>query len=438
MERAVQLLVELAGAEAVDNGYDCVEGITGRETITLRVSRTNDLLGMELDSKEIARCLESIELQVDQENDNTLLVTPPSFRVDLDREVDLIEEVARLQGYNEIPTAMPMVPMSFPEQQPGLEIRKKLSAMLVSQGFFEAVNYSFVDENYFDQLNLEENDPVRRAVALLNPLSEDQGIMRTLMLPSLLQNISRNTSRQNNDIKMFEIGKVFHPVESEPLPDENMRVAGVISGRRYPGASLLHFGNPAVDIYDCKGTVEAILQEVRIAKAVNLEVSNESNAAPIYIQPDSYIVYRAGDKLLGYMGKIDTDVLKSFGIKQDVFFFDLDLDLITELKPEPKSFKQLPKFPSVKWDIALIVPDSVASGDLLTAIDDAGEALVESAEIFDVYRGDAIEAGNKSVAISLIYRSVEQTLDDKTVDKVHQRLIKMLEERFQGKLREAV
>ncbi len=438
MERAVQLLVELAGAEAVDNGYDCVEGITGRETITLRVSRTNDLLGMELDSKEIARCLESIELQVDQENDNTLLVTPPSFRVDLDREVDLIEEVARLQGYNEIPTAMPMVPMSFPEQQPGLEIRKKLSAMLVSQGFFEAVNYSFVDENYFDQLNLEENDPVRRAVALLNPLSEDQGIMRTLMLPSLLQNISRNTSRQNNDIKMFEIGKVFHPVESEPLPDENMRVAGVISGRRYPGASLLHFGNPAVDIYDCKGPVEAILQEVRIAKAVNLEVSNESNAAPIYIQPDSYIVYRAGDKLLGYMGKIDTDVLKSFGIKQDVFFFDLDLDLITELKPEPKSFKQLPKFPSVKWDIALIVPDSVASGDLLTAIDDAGEALVESAEIFDVYRGDAIEAGNKSVAISLIYRSVEQTLDDKTVDKVHQRLIKMLEERFQGKLREAV
>ncbi|UCD66081.1 MAG: phenylalanine--tRNA ligase subunit beta [Deltaproteobacteria bacterium] len=438
MERAVQLLVELAGAEAVDNGYDCVEGITGRETITLRVSRTNDLLGMELDSKEIARCLESIELQVDQENDNTLLVTPPSFRVDLDREVDLIEEVARLQGYNEIPTAMPIVPMSFPEQQPGLEIRKKLSAMLVSQGFFEAVNYSFVDENYFDQLNLEENDPVRRAVALLNPLSEDQGIMRTLMLPSLLQNISRNTNRQNNDIKMFEIGKVFHPVEGEPLPDENMRVAGVISGRRYPGASLLHFGNPAVDIYDCKGTVEAILQEVRIAKAVNLEVSNESNAAPIYIQPDSYIVYRAGDKLLGYMGKIDTDVLKSFGIKQDVFFFDLDLDLITELKPEPKSFKQLPKFPSVKWDIALIVPDSVASGDLLTAIDDAGEALVESAEIFDVYRGDAIEAGNKSVAISLIYRSVEQTLDDKTVDKVHQRLIKMLEERFQGKLREAV
>ena len=217
-----------------------------------------------------------------------------------------------------------------------------------------------------------------------------------------------------------------------------MRVAGVMSGRRNPGASLLHFGNSSVDIYDCKGTVEAILQEVRIAKAVNLEAGNESNAAPIYIQPDSYMVFRAGNKHLGYLGKIETDVLKSFGIKQSVFFFDLDLDLITELKPEPKSFKQLPKFPSVNWDIALIVSDSVASGDLLTAIEDAGEALVESAEIFDVYRGDAIDAGHKSVAISLTYRSAEQTLDDKTVDKVHQRLIKMLEERFQGKLREAV
>jgi len=225
MERAVQLLVEIAGAEAVDNGYDCGAGSTERQTIKLRVSRNNDLLGMELDSMEITRLLESIELMVTQADDDTLLVTPPGFRVDLEREVDLIEEVARLQGYNEIPTSMPVVPMSFPEQQPGLELRKKLAAMLVSQGFYEAINYSFVDENHFDRLKLDDNDPIRNAVALLNPLSEDQKIMRTMMLPSLLQNLSRNTSRQNNDIRLFEIGKVFHPVAVEPLPNENMRVA---------------------------------------------------------------------------------------------------------------------------------------------------------------------------------------------------------------------
>jgi len=437
MERAVQLLVELAGAEVVDNGYDCISGIEPREAIRLRVSRTNDLLGLQLDADEVQRCLESIELEVSQTDENTLQVTPPSFRVDLEREVDLIEEIARLQGYNEIPTTMPIVPMSFPDQQPGLELKKKLAATLVSQGFFEAINYSFVDENYFDYLNLEENDPVRRAVELLNPLSEDQKIMRTMMLPSLLQNISRNTSRQSNDIRLFEIGKVFHPLAGEPLPRENIRLAGVVSGRRHPDASLLHFGNTPVDIYDSKGIVETILQDVRLAKSVDIEFANESNTAPRYIRPDSYIVFKAGDNILGCLGRIDKGVLKNFGIKQDVFFFDLDLDLISGLRPEPKSFKKLPKFPSVNWDIAFVVPDTVASGELLKAIDNAKEKLVESAQIFDIYRGDGVDEGCKSVAISLTYRSTKQTLDDKTVNKVHQRLIKMLEDKFQGKLRDA-
>jgi phenylalanyl-tRNA synthetase beta chain len=437
MERAVQLLVEIAGAEAVDNGYDCVDGIAERVTLKLRVSRTNDLLGLELDSTDISRFLESIELQVTQEDDDTLLVTVPSFRVDLEREVDLIEEVARLQGYNEIPTSMPVVPMSFPEQQPGLELRKKLAAMLVSQGFYEAINYSFVDENYFELLKLEENDPIRNAITLLNPLSEDQKIMRTMMLPSLLQNLSRNTSRQNNDIRLFEIGKIFLPVVGEELPNEDMRVAGLLSGRRHPGSSLLHFETAPVDVYDCKGIVEAILQEVRLSKAVSTVFKNEATAVPSYIQPDSYIVFQVEDKMLGVLGKIDTEVLKGFGIKQDVFFFDLDLDMIIELDLEPISFRQLPKFPSVDRDIALVVPEAVAAGELLSAIDNASESLVESVEIFDVYRGDSVGAGKKSVAITLIYRSAEQTLDDNTVNKLHQRLIKMLEKDFQGKLRDA-
>jgi phenylalanyl-tRNA synthetase beta chain len=437
MERAVQLLVEIAGAELVDNGYDCVDGIAERLTIKLRVSRTNDLLGLELDAAEISRFLESIELKVTQDDDDTLLVTVPSFRVDLEREVDLIEEVARLQGFNEIPTTMPVVPMSFPEQQPGLELRKKLAAMLVSQGFYEAINYSFVDENYFDRLNFADDDPIRNAVTLLNPLSEDQKIMRTMILPGLLQNLSRNTSRQNNDIRLFEIGKVFHPVEDELLPNENMRVAGVLSGRRHPGSSLLHFETTGVDIYDCKGIVEAILQEVRLSKAASSVSRNDTNDVPSYIQPDSYIVFQVGETMLGTLGKIDTKVLKAFGIKQDVFFFDLDLDMIIGLEPELKSFRQLPKFPSVDRDIALVVSEAVEAGKLLSAIESARETLVESVEIFDVYRGDSVGSGNKSVAISLTYRSKEQTLDDNTVNKVHQRLIKMLEKDFQGKLREA-
>jgi len=176
---------------------------------------------------------------------------------------------------------------------------------------------------------------------------------------------------------------------------------------------------------------------VRLSKAASTVFRNEISTVPPYIQPDSYIVFQAGDKQLGVLGKIHTEVLKAFGIKQDVFFFDLDLDMITELRPEQKAFRQLPKFPSVDRDIALVVPEAVAAGEMLSAIGKAREALVESVEIFDVYRGDSVGTGNKSVAITLTYRSAEQTLDDNTVNTVHQRLIQMLEKDFQGKLRDA-
>ena len=392
---------------------------------------------MQLSSAEITRCLESIELQVTMSDDYTLAVTPPSFRIDLEREVDLVEEVARLQGFNEIPTAMPMVPMSFPEQERGLGLRKELAAMLTSQGFSEAINYSFVDQSYFDSLKLAGDDPNRQVVALLNPLSEDQNIMRTMMLPSLLQNIQRNTSRQNNDIRLFEIGKVFHPTAETELPNENMRVAGVMSGRRHPASSLLYYGPEAVDFYDGKGIVESIFDVLRVPEVREAGGTTESANIPVYLQADSYLRFEAGGRSVGYLGKVDTDVLRSFGIKQDVFFFDLDMDVITGLEPAPKVYTSLPKYPSVKWDIALVVPEKVPSGDLVDSIIRAGETLVESTEIFDVYRGKGIEANHKSIALSITYRSAEQTLDDPTVNKVHQRLIKMLETSFEGRMREA-
>jgi phenylalanyl-tRNA synthetase beta chain len=261
--------------------------------------------------------------------------------------------------------------------------------------------------------------------------------MRTLVIPSLLQNIQRNTSRQNNDIRLFEIGKVFHPTGETTLPVENMRLAGVLSGRRNPASSLLHYGSETVDLYDCKGAVEEIFRELRVPNVEKKGIFDSNVDAPAYLLPETYISFESSGRIVGYMGKVDSGVLKSFGIKQDVFLFDLDVDVLTDLEPQPKNYVSLPKYPAVKWDIALIVPEKVPSGSLLEAINNAGESLVETAEIFDIYRGKGIDQGHKSVALSITYRSAEQTLDDPTVNKVHQRLIKMLEERFGGKMREA-
>ncbi|MBE9520023.1 MAG: phenylalanine--tRNA ligase subunit beta, partial [Proteobacteria bacterium] len=236
---------------------------------------------------------------------------------------------------------------------------------------------------------------------------------------------------------LFEIGKVFHPIAESELPNENMRLAGVMSGRRHPASSLLYYGPEAVDINDCKGTVESIFHELRVPDVSKTDATAEAAKIPVYLQADFYLRFEAGGKFVGHLGKVDNDVLKSFGIKQDVFFFDLDVDVITALEPEPKVFAPLPKYPSVKWDIALVVPEKVPSGDLLDSIKSSGETLVESTEIFDVYRGKGIEKGYKSVALSITYRSAEQTLDDPTVNKVHQRLIKMLETGFEGRMRDA-
>ncbi|MFO7606422.1 MAG: phenylalanine--tRNA ligase subunit beta, partial [Desulfurivibrionaceae bacterium] len=239
LERAVELIVELAGGVAVPVGVDLKEGSPENSPIDLRVRRCNDLLGLDLGARQIADYLESIEIDADPVGEETLKVTPPGFRVDLEREVDLFEEVARLVGYNEIPVTLPHVPLSFADRDPAREIRKEVAAIMTAQGYNEAINYSFVSERHYDMLGLAPDHSARRNVRLLNPLAEDQSIMRTMLLPGILENLKRNVNHQRPDIKLFEVGKVFHPTDSE-LPDEEMRLVAVISGKRNPDSPPLH------------------------------------------------------------------------------------------------------------------------------------------------------------------------------------------------------
>jgi phenylalanyl-tRNA synthetase beta chain len=245
MERAVQLMADLAGGEIVPGGVDFREGLVDPAPITLRGGRTRALLGMDLTLDRIAGALGSIEIEAERIGDDTLLVTPPSFRVDLEREIDLIEEVARIVGYNLLPTTLPMVPMNFSEPDPFRMLRKKVANTLISLGFYEAINYSFVAPQHADLLGLAVDDVRRQSVHLLNPLAEDQSVLRTMLLPGLLENLRRNVNHQSHDVRLFEIGKVFHPCETPPenslesgQPVEPFRLAAIISGRRYPGASL--------------------------------------------------------------------------------------------------------------------------------------------------------------------------------------------------------
>ncbi len=438
MERAVSLMVELAGAQLESNGVDEYPGRRVSLVLELRVRKVCDLLGMELSDDKIAQYLKSIEFTVEHGQDGILHVTVPSFRVDIEREVDLVEEISRLVGYNDIPTTLPHINMDYPQRDSLRSLRQDISTLLSCKGFTEAINYSFVSEKHADLLSLPENDTRRKVTRLLNPLTEDQSVMRTMILPGLLENIRHNINHQTPDISLFEIGKIFIQHESNVQPEERIQLCAVMSGRRNPGALPLYFSDNNADVFDLKGLVQAMFAKLNIqGNSGDITFNPAIDSAQPYCQESFSLQVMDGDILLGMLGKITDTTAKNFNIKQDVYFLEMDLSAVNELPRAKKVFNPLPRYPSVKRDIALVVPEGVAAGDLLQTVQDLNVENVESTELFDVYRGKPIQEGMKSVALSVTYRSREKTLDDETVDIFHNKIVNSLMSRFGGRYRES-
>ncbi len=441
MDRAVQLLCELAGGTAELAGHDVYPGRQPRRVLPLRVSRACSLIGVDLDAGKIAALLESIGIRCTRENDDTLQVEPPSLRIDIEREADLIEEIARLHGYNNIPVSLPQVSLSYPEQDQGRLKRAAICERLTAVGFSEAINYSFSSERYPDILQLPEDDARRRFVRLLNPLSEEQGIMRTSLLPGLLENVDRNIRFQMTSAKLFEIGKVFIATGQATLPNENTRLAGVLTGNRHGSNSPLHFKEQDVDILDAKGAVEYILAQMRLNLPGSPDRVEFRIPAPGEVErfatPGEFLLICRQDAIVGCLGRVRPEVLRGFGIKHDVYFFDIDFDVLCTLPSSPKSFAALPVYPSVKRDMALVVPAAIAAGEMILAIRNSRDPLIEDVTIFDVYQGKNIKSGYKSVAISVVFRSATKTLTEKNVEKSNRKIVDLLTDKFGASLRDA-
>lgn len=432
LERATKLIVECCGAELVDAGVDCNYGVTSPPPINLRASQTCKRLGTSLTIDEIAALLARIGITASHLDPDTLQVTVPSFRVDLEREIDLIEEVARLKGYNAILPTLPAVPMSFSSQDPSLILRRKVADIMVALGAFEAINYSFSAARYSSLLGLAADDRLREQVAIVNPLADDQGVMRTMLLPGLLENIRHNLNRQTNDIGLFEIGKVFWPRTGQELPCEAIRLGAVFSGRPGIGAPMLHYGDRTFDIYDLKGVVEILLSQLGIKDAQ----FNKTDSAPSYADHDEWLTVTLPAGQIGAFGKLTQPTLKGFGLKQAVYSLDFDLELLSTLSIAGPVFTPLSKFPSVSWDLAVLIPEEIGAGAIVQAIMEKNFPLLDHIEIFDVYRGKNISAGMKSVALSITYHSDEKTLDDKTVGHIHEQVVDLICTLFKGQLRE--
>lgn len=417
LDRAASLVVETAGGELLRGSIDVYPKKIKPREITLRVSRTNALLGSSLTKAEISSILKSARLGVRGKGNNALLCVVPTYRVDLEREIDLIEEVARVYGYDRIEART----ISHLDLDQPLETRSmadRLREILAGGGFVEALNGSMHDEF---RARLGGAEPVR----LLNPLGIEMAFLRTSLIPELLDVVRRNQNHGNPDFRMFEIGHVFRvdpSAEGRLVEDfaEEERVAILCTGEAAPR----QWSIPArkADVYDVKGAVEHVLGQLSLDKARFISYPTSDGLTESALSIEIHGVQA------GFLGRIRDEVTSKFGIEGDVYVAELSVSALGTRKA--KRFEPLPRFPKVRRDISFFVDRTVEAGKLEQAILAAGGDLLVAADVFDVYEGEKLPGGKKSVAFSLEVMSRQKTLTDAEIETVVRRVVLALEREF--------
>lgn len=430
VNRAAQLMVELASGKLVHGIIDEYPNQQFRAVVELSTAHTNRLLGIDLTRDQIAALLRSVEFEVESgQNDDNLKVTAPSFRVDVSRAEDLMEEVARLYGYDKIITTFPAIPAEGTTTVPALRLRNRIKQFMGGCGFTEAVTYSFIGKHFADQLRLKDDDERRRAVSILNPLTEDQAVMRTSLLPGMLATMGHNIAQGTRHIKIFEIGKAFIANQPSERPREIETLIALWSGPRTP-ADWENKETPC-DFYDIKGVAEALQLDLKIS-GLKYTATDADKCRHTRAGHSAEII--AGAKVIGTIGEIHPQVLANYDLKQTAFFFEIHLDQLAQLIPGEIKARPLPRFPSVSRDITLIVSNSVEAQGLLDEVAAMDEALMESVLLFDVFTGSPIPDGKKSISFRLTYRSATRTLSDDEVNALHKTISAGLIEKFSAAL----
>ncbi len=417
--RAAQLIGELAQGEILKGVIDCYPKKIGKKRIRLKKKRVNQILGTQLKKSRITGILKSLDMNVKENGD--LKVEVPSFRPDITREIDLIEEIARIYGYDRIDTSLRAGGLLITNLAPEDQVMNRIKEILVGNGFFEVVTNNLVDPKKMEKLNSQSG-----FLRLRNPLSEEISVLRTSLIYNIIKVIEWNKKRKESQIRIFELGQVFEP-KNQDLPLEKCKLCLALSGIRQP----LRWDEEKeeVDFFDLKGAVESLLEGLSISglKLIPYEGS-------IFLENSSFKL-DIGNLNLGVLGEISSEVLEDFDIKDKVFLCELDFEGVFRLIPQRKWFSALPKFPPVERDIAIVVGEGVLIQELEEKIKETGGELIERVVLFDLYRGGQIPTGMKSLAYSIRYRRKDKTLTDDEVERIHQNIISQLKSGFGAQLR---
>ncbi|MBQ3123328.1 MAG: phenylalanine--tRNA ligase subunit beta, partial [Firmicutes bacterium] len=412
-------LVELTGAGTVVAGsVDVYPEEYKAITCNVRVSRMNAVNGINLSKEEMVKYLEALDMKVENSDDpDVMVVTPPTVRLDMKEEVDYTEEIARMYGYDKIPMTLPKM-----NTQAGVSrswhIRDLTRDIMTALGANEIQTYSFVSPKSVDYLGLADDVKEKDFLKLLNPLGEETSVMRTVLMPEMLETMGRNCSRNIDKVCAFEVGNTFTPNKEDGLPTERLSM------------SIGSYG-PEEDFFSMKGRVLTLLESLGLGEA---ELVAESAHPTFHPGRCARVIVSGYD--LGIMGEVHPEVADKFGISTRAYVCELDFEYIIENAEIEKLYKQLPKFPATSRDIALVVGEDVQVGQIEKTIKGLGEALVENVELFDVYRGKQVEEGKKSLAFRITYRDKNKTLTDEDVQKVHGNILVALKDNYNAALRE--
>ena len=429
LDRAAQLMVEIAGGKLAEGVVDVYPRPIPERVIDLSVKRTNRLLGTFLTQDEVGAYLKSVELDVEPLDEDRLRIVPPTFRVDITRPEDVMEEVARLKGYDEIPTTHPVSHVVAGKPDKKLQARHRLRELLAGCGFSEIVTYSFMSGDACDQLLLNDQDQRRQMVTILNPLTEEQSVMRSSLLPGLLAAMYRNGKYGNENLMIFELGKVFFHTSQDQLPEEIEMISGLWTGERQ--AKTWHFKGAEVDFYDMKGVVEAVCDGLNITGVRFAPITGNDNS---YLRPGYAAQINAGNEMLGTVGELSQQVLTNFGLKHIAYCFDFKFDRLVDHVSDGKRAQTPSRFPATTRDIALILDNTVQAQAIFDFIESMGQAFLERVEIFDVYTGSPVPEGRKSLGVRFTYQSYERSLTDREVDKIHETVTREALKEFNAQL----
>ncbi len=435
LDRAADLINRITSGEISSGTIDTNKKLFKSSKINLRIERVNKILGYLLDEdtyktkKKIINILEKLDFKIEKDQGEYIEIIPPSFRGDVEREIDLIEEIARIYGYDKIKPSLFNTTIAQEGKSFRLKLIDQIREILTGCGLNEVITYSFISPDSFDRIRIPEESKLRNALRIKNPIIKDYSLMRTSLISSLLEVIKWNINRQVEVVKIFEMGKIYlpYPGKSDSLPLEKLIIAGAIIKI---GRGDLWEKSFSLDISDIKGIIETILQDLKVK---NWEAVPGNHPAFHPLRNGKIIV---GEKEVGIFGEIHPEVIRNYRIPGKVNLFEIDFENLVPNVPKDISYRILPKYPSVQRDLSLVVRDELLSSEIIRVIKSIDIKLIKKVVLFDTFRGKQIGKGYKSLAYSIIFQAEDRTLTDQEVENISIKIREKIITKFSAKIRE--